>query len=120
VRFVVDQCVPAEVGRWLANEGHEAWTADAAGLNDAADEDLLAYSNAKGAILITTNRDCAQLGRRLRSAPVVWLAVRESDAKATMARAMAWLASMGSMPNGRVLRVSKVAAPKLLNPRPLH
>ena len=73
MRFVVDHCVPAEVARSLASEGHEAWTAYDAGLADAQDEDLIAYAHAKGAVLVTTNRDCAQLARRLRSAAVVWL-----------------------------------------------
>jgi predicted nuclease of predicted toxin-antitoxin system len=91
VRFVVDQCVPAEVARWLASEDHEAWTAFEAGLGDAADEDLIAYAHAKGATLVTTNRDCAQRGRRLRSATVIWLAVREQDATIAMGRASEWL-----------------------------
>lgn len=91
MRFVVDQCVPVEVARWLAGEGHEAWTAYEAGLDDAQDEDLIAYAHAKSAALVTTNRDCAQLGRRLRSAQLIWLAVREADALATVGRAVAWI-----------------------------
>ena len=91
----------------------------AAGLGDAADEDLIAYAHAKGAMLVTTNRDCAQLARRLRSASVIWLAVREADARNATIRAAAWLAT-DTLPNGRVLRVSKVAVPRLLSPRPLR
>jgi len=34
------------------SEGHQAWTAYEAGLTDAADEDLIAYAHAKGAVLI--------------------------------------------------------------------
>ena len=118
MRFFVDQCVPAEVARWLASEGHDAWTAYDAGLEDAEDEDLIAYAHARGAILITTNRDCAQLARRLRSASVIWLAVRELDAKSTAARAVEWLGSY-VLPSGRVLRITKTAEPKVVNPRRL-
>jgi predicted nuclease of predicted toxin-antitoxin system len=117
VRFVVDQCVPVEVARWLAGERHEAWTAYEAGLDDAQDEDLIAYAHAKGAALVTTNRDCAQLARRLRSAQVVWLAVREPDARPTMERAVGWIVEH-PLPHGRVLKVGKTAEPTLLNPLP--
>jgi predicted nuclease of predicted toxin-antitoxin system len=119
LRFVVDQCVPAEVARWLASEGHQAWTAYDAGLGDAADEDLIAYAHARTAILVTTNRDCAQLARRLRTATVVWLAVREHDAKTAMDRACDWLAHR-RLPEGRVLRAPKAAKPVVLSPRPLR
>ena len=90
-----------------------------AGLGDAADEDLIAYAHAKGAMLVTINRDCAQLARRLRSASVIWLAVREADAKNAIIRAEEWLAT-DTLPNGRVLRVTKVAVPRLLGPRPIR
>lgn len=119
LRFVVDHCVPAEVARWLAAEGHQAWTADAAGLAGAQDDDLIVYAHAKDATLVTTNRDCAQLGRRLRSASIVWLAVVEIEALAAMQRAVGWL-EIGLLPSGRVLRVSKTVEPKLLAPLPLR
>ena len=119
MRFVVDHCVPVEVARSLASGGHEAWTAYDAGLGDAQDEDLIAYAHAKGAVLVTTNRDCAQLARRLRSAAVVWLAVREPDATVAMGRATQWLIS-NALPQGRVLRVPKTTVPTMLSPRPLR
>lgn len=115
MRFVVDQCVPVEVARWLAGEGHQAWTAYEAGLDDAQDEDLIAYAHAKGAALVTTNRDCAQLARRLRTARVVWLAVREPDARAAAERAVTWI-GLRSVPQGRVVKVGKTAEPRLLIP----
>jgi predicted nuclease of predicted toxin-antitoxin system len=118
VRFVVDQCVPAEVARWLTSAGHEAWTAYEAGLDDAEEEDLIAYAHARGAVLVTTNRDCAQLARRLRSASVVWLAVREADARMAMERAAAWIKSE-ALPPGRVLKTPKVAEPRILSPHRL-
>lgn len=118
MRFVVDQCVPVEVARWLTGQGHDAWTAYEAGLDDAEDEDLIAYAHSRGAILVTTNRDCAQLARRLRSASAVWLAVRELDARQATVRAADWL-DANTLPPGRVLRVTKVAEPRVLNPRRL-
>lgn len=118
MRFVVDHCVPAEVARWLTSQKHDAWTAYEAELDDAEDGDLIAYAHAKRAVLVTTNRDCAQLGRRLRSASVIWLAVVEVDARDAMARGLGWLDDF-KLPPGRVLRVTKVADPKLLSPRPM-
>lgn len=82
------------------------------------DEDLIAYAYAQDAILVTTNRDCAHLARRIRSASVLWLAVRESDARLAADRGLAWIDS-NALPSGRVLRVPKTAEPKLLNPRRL-
>jgi predicted nuclease of predicted toxin-antitoxin system len=117
VRFVVDQCVPVEVARWLSSDGHEAWTAYEAGLDDARDEDLIAYAHAKRAALVTTNRDCAQLARRLRSARVIWLAVREPDARAAVERAVAWI-GQHALPQGRVLKIGKTAEPQVVNPLP--
>lgn len=67
---------------------------------------------------MTTNRDCAQLARRLRSAAVIWLAVLEVDALVANQRATAWL-EMNDLPAGRVLKVLKHAEPKLLSPRRL-
>jgi hypothetical protein len=55
------------------------------------------------------------LARRLRSASVLWLAVREADARDAASRAVGWLAA-NTLPNGRVLRIAKLAAPKLLAP----
>jgi predicted nuclease of predicted toxin-antitoxin system len=61
------------VEHWLAEHGHEAWSAFDAGLADAQDEDLLAYAYRRRAVLVTTNRDRAQLARKLRSARVIRL-----------------------------------------------
>lgn len=115
MRFVVDHCVPAEVARWLTTEGHEAWTAYEARLEDADDGDLIAYAYSRQALLVTTNRDCAQLGRRLRTARLVWLMVREADAIAMMTRAVEWL-GRELLPDGRVLRVTKNGEPQVLAP----
>lgn len=107
--------MPAGVARWLRAQQHEAWTAREARLHDAADEDLIVYAHAKRAVLVTTNRDCAQLARRLRLARTVWLQVVEVDAVVAMERATAWLAA-SRLPEGRVLRVPKNAEPTVLTP----
>ena len=64
---------------------------------------------------MTTNRDCAAIALRMRSARVVWLQVPEVDAQAAMERAADWL-EVNPFPPGRVLRVRKRAAPALLSP----
>jgi len=116
VRFLVDQCVPEEVARWLRSQGHQAWTAFDANLDDAEDRELIAYASGRNAILVTTNRDCALLARRLRSGSVVWLKVLEVDARSAMKRATDWLTD-STLPEGRVLQVPKNAHLKVLNPK---
>ena len=97
--------------------GHEVWTAHEANLEDASDADLIAYAHSKRAILVTTNRDCAQSARRQRTARVIWLSVVEADAQFAMMRAIGWLGlPRQSLPAGRVLKVFKVAEPKVLTP----
>jgi predicted nuclease of predicted toxin-antitoxin system len=118
LRFLVDHCVPVEVARWLTSDGHEAWTAYEAGLGDAQDDELIAYAYDRRAVLVTTNRDCAQLGRRMRSSSLIWLAVREPDALTAMGRALEWQVA-NTLPAGRVLKVFKVSVPQLLAPIPL-
>lgn len=107
--------MPAGVARWLRADRHEAWTAREARVHDVADEDLIVYAHAKRAVLVTTNRDCAQLARRLRLALTVWLQVVEVDAVAAMQRAAEWLA-VNQLPEGRVLRVPKRAQVLVLAP----
>src|SRR2546425_807230 len=76
-RFVVDQCVPAEVAGFLRHRGHRSWTAYDANLQEASDAELQAYCANKRATLVTTNRDSATLARRLRACRLVFLAVIE-------------------------------------------
>lgn len=93
------------------------WSAYEASLEAAPDGALIAYAHARTAVLVTTNRDCAQLARRLRLARVIWLQVREVDAEATMVRALNWLGTH-RLPDGMVLRVGKNAEPVVLSPLP--
>ena len=109
--------MPVEVARWLADEGHAAWTAWEANLADAADAELIAYAHSRDAIAVTTNRDFVPAARRQRSARVIYLAVREVDALAAMRLAAEWLET-NQLPGGRVLRVGKTAPPELLPPLP--
>jgi Domain of unknown function (DUF5615) len=102
----------------LSGRHHEAWTAQQAGIADAADIDLIAYAHHKKAILVTTNRDCAQTARRQASARVVWLQVTEPVALAAMQRAVTWLrVKNNQLPAGMVLRIATVAEPRVLPPR---
>ena len=116
MRFLVDACVPASVTRRLTREGHKAWTAQEAHLGDVEDDHLIAYAEDKRAVLVTTNRDCAQLGRRMRSASVIWLRVLEVDAVEAVQRALEWL-DTNRLPKGMVLRVPKdVLSSNILQP----
>jgi predicted nuclease of predicted toxin-antitoxin system len=114
---VVDHCVPASVAGVLRSAGHEAWTAYEANLEDVSDESLIIYAQDRDAVLVTTNRDCAQLGRRMQAARIIWLRVIEVDCEAATLRAIEWLQT-NRLPNGRVLRVPKHVPVSLLAPAP--
>ena len=109
--------MPAAVADFLNSQRHEAWTAYQARLTDADDQSLIIYAEDKKATLVTTNRDCALMARRMRSASVVWLSVKEVDAQGAMKAALAWLHA-NRLPKGRVLRIRKTVAPILLSPPP--
>jgi predicted nuclease of predicted toxin-antitoxin system len=113
----VDHCVPVEVAEFLRQRGHEAWTAFEAHLQTAGDDDLNIYADAKDAILVTVNKDCAAIARRLQAASVVYLRVRERDAVQAAARAEAWLQA-NHLPKGRVLRVPKQVDITVMRPLP--
>ena len=53
-------------------------------LEDVEDDHLIACTGNKRAIVVTTNRDSAQLARRMRSANVIWLRSREVDTVGAM------------------------------------
>lgn len=56
MRFVLDEDVPAEVGRVIRREGHECWSAAQANLSGAADDELTVYADDKGAVLVAVDR----------------------------------------------------------------
>src|SRR5882672_57921 len=57
VRFVVDQCVPAEVTTMLRERGHDVALDEGLDLGMLTDEHVLAYAAAKRAAVVTTNAD---------------------------------------------------------------
>ena len=67
MRFVLDQDVDARVCKILTSAGHDAWTADLAGLSEAADDDLTLYVNKKNAVLVTHDQE---FSRRRRKNPI--------------------------------------------------
>jgi hypothetical protein len=94
---------------------HKCWTAYDANLSDASDEILIIYAQDKQATLVTTNRNCALMARKLRLASVIWLQVREQDAAEAMGRALEWLTE-NELPQGMVLVIKRRAAPVVLSP----
>jgi predicted nuclease of predicted toxin-antitoxin system len=113
----VDHCVPVDVAKLIRSKGHTAWTAFEAHLQEAGDDELIFYAEAKNALLVTTNADCAVLARRLKAASVVYLRVRERDAVEAMDRAEEWLQS-NHLPQGRVLRVRPGGVIDVMAPLP--
>ena len=113
----MDHCVPVEVAESLRRQGHAAWTTYEAHLQTAGDDDLIIYAEDKDAILVTVNKDCAAIARRLQAASLVYLRVRERDAVPAMDRAERWLRT-NRLPRGRVLRVPKLADIVVMRPIP--
>lgn len=64
VRFFMDHDVDLAVASRLRALGHEAWTANEAGLNRVADDELTVYADDKRAVLITHDREFSQRRRR--------------------------------------------------------
>lgn len=115
MRFVVDQCVPAEVAALLRERGHEVDDPDDdLDLGLCTDEHVLAYAAAKRAAVVTTNADFVGVARRRQWASVVHLG-RDEHAAEAAERALAWLAQH-PLPAGQVLRVPRRAPVALLTP----
>jgi hypothetical protein len=114
VRFVVDQCVPAEVTTLLRERGHDVDLDDGLDLGRLNDEHVLAYAAAKQAAVVTTNADFVGVARRRQWAGVVHLG-SDLHAVEAMERALTWLARH-PLPDGRVLRVPRRAAVAVMTP----
>lgn len=69
MRFFLDHDVQAGVGRALRDKGHECWSAQEAGLNEAADDALTVYAAGRRAVLITHDKE---FSRRRRSNVTGW------------------------------------------------
>ena len=83
MRFLLDNDVDAAVRRVLINAGHEAWTADQAGLagpDAAMDDDLSIYAQNRSAVVMTHDREFSE--RRIRNTfgRHVWLRCEQPDA----------------------------------------
>jgi predicted nuclease of predicted toxin-antitoxin system len=65
VRFVCDHDVDARVAAVLRRLGHEAWTADQAGLSRAGDDELTVYADERDAVLVSHDREFSR--RRSRN-----------------------------------------------------
>ena len=99
----------------IRSKHHQAWTAFEANLSAAADQDLIIYADDKDAFLVTNNKDCVALARRMRCTRVVYLAVTEQNAPEAMNRALEWLVAE-ALPEGRILRVPLRAPLRVMNP----
>jgi predicted nuclease of predicted toxin-antitoxin system len=64
VRFFLDHDVQAGVGRALRSRGHDCWSAQEAGLNEATDDSLTVYAAHKNAILVTHDKEFSKRRRR--------------------------------------------------------
>lgn len=80
MRFFADQNVDADVVSALTKAGHQAWTADQAGLTLDADDELTAYAHDRNAVLLTHDREFSQRRRENVIGRHVWLDCDELDA----------------------------------------
>jgi predicted nuclease of predicted toxin-antitoxin system len=109
VRFLLDHDVDAAVGRMLRQRRHDCWTASAAGLATAKDDDLTVWATEHAAAVVSTDREFGQ--RRMRNAigHHVWLRCLDWEAADALA---AHLDELIELVEGRVdvtVRVSKAA-----------
>lgn len=80
MRFVLDQDVDAALVGVLVAAGHEAWTVAAAGIPDAADDDVSVYAAQKDAVVITHDVEFSARRRRNPHGRHVQLGCPEPDA----------------------------------------
>jgi predicted nuclease of predicted toxin-antitoxin system len=73
VRFLLDHDVDAAVGKMLRQRKHQCWTAGAAGLATATDDDLTVWATEHLAAVVSTDREFGR--RRMKNAigHHVWL-----------------------------------------------
>ncbi|GGF48590.1 hypothetical protein GCM10011519_23280 [Marmoricola endophyticus] len=80
MRFVLDQDVDAALVTTLVASGHEAWTVAAAGIPDAADDDVSVYAAAKDAVVVTHDIEFSARRRKNPHGRHVQLGCPEPDA----------------------------------------
>jgi len=85
VRFLLDHDVDAAVGRMLRRRGHPCWTAGAAGLARARDDELTVWAAARQAVVVSTDDEFGL--RRMRNAigGHVWLSGADWEASEILA-----------------------------------
>lgn len=80
MRFVLDQDVDANVVGVLVGHGHDAWTVAAAGIPDAADDDISVYAAQKDAVVVTHDEEFSARRRRNPHGRHLQLGCNEWDA----------------------------------------
>lgn len=86
LRFVCDHNVDARVAGVLTSLGHDAWTADQAGLNEASDDTLTVYACNQNAILLTHDREFSQRRRKNVVGRHIYLRCHELEAAELLKR----------------------------------
>lgn len=76
LRFVIDAQLPLDLAERLSALGYAAAHIDAIGLTGATDAEICRYATTQNAVLITQDRDFAQLARQgFFAGQVVWIRV---------------------------------------------
>ena len=81
MRFFLDEDTDARIARFLAKEGHDAWTTQEAGRagQEIPDDDQAVYADDKHAVLVTHDEGLMQRQRQRMICPVVWLGCPHPD-----------------------------------------
>lgn len=84
MRFFLDQDVDARVGVFIRQRGHDSWTAADAGLSADRDDELSAYADDHGAVIVSHDRAFAQRRQHNTIGQHLWLRCDEPDAVAVL------------------------------------
>ena len=84
MRFFLDNDVPVSVRTMLLREGHEAWSANEAGLATAEDDDLTVYAVRQDAVLVSLDEQFMQRRRANAIGRHVRLRCQEHEAAAVL------------------------------------
>lgn len=66
IPFLVDNCVPASVNKFLASAGHDVVSVREVGMGDAKDPVIAVASCQSARVLVSTDRDFKALAKELR------------------------------------------------------
>ena len=87
LRFVIDAQLPPGLVRLFSEQGWFAEHVNRINLGVAPDSDIWAYTNEKGAVLVTKDADFVHLARLERTGPqVVWIRLGNVTNRALQAR----------------------------------